>query len=104
VISRRMPPGVFHGSHHVWPSLQAALEELGADPTVKHVYVVGGGEIFAEALGRPDCARIYVTEIDSEYPCDTFMAGWPEGFRETAAAPLIVEDGVTYRFRLLEKV
>lgn len=104
VISRRMPPGVFHGSHHVYPSLQAALAELGDDPTVKNVFVAGGGEIFAEALARPDCARIYVTDIDGEYPCDTFMAGWPEGFRETASAPLVAEDGVGYRFRVLERV
>lgn len=104
VISRRMTPGVFHGSHHVWPSLPAALDELGSDPTVKNIFVAGGGEIFAEALARPDCARVFLTEIDGEYPCDTFLSGWPEGLRETAVAPLLLEDGVGYRFKLLERI
>jgi dihydrofolate reductase len=102
VLSRSLRPGVFHGSHHVWPSLPAALDELSADPTLKQIFVAGGGEIFAEALGRPDCLRVFLTDIEAEYPCDTFLRGL-EGFRETAASPVIEEDGVRYRFRLLER-
>jgi dihydrofolate reductase/thymidylate synthase len=102
VLSRRLHPGVFHGSHHVWPSLQAALDELAADPTVKQVFVAGGGEIFAEALRRPDCARVFLTDIEAEYPCDTFLAPL-EGFREITASPVLEEDGVRYRFRVLER-
>jgi dihydrofolate reductase len=102
VLSRTLHAGVFHGSHHVWPSLQAALDEVTGDPTVKRVFVAGGGEIFAEALRRPDCDRVYLTDIESEYACDTFLAPL-EGFRETAQSPVIEEDGVRYRFRLLER-
>jgi dihydrofolate reductase len=103
VLSRRLPPGVFHGSHHVWPSLSAALDELAADPTVKRVFVAGGGEIFAEALRRPDCARIYLTDIDAEYACDAFLSDFGEDYREISVSPWIGEDGVRYRFRLLER-
>jgi dihydrofolate reductase len=103
VLSRTLGPGVFHGSHHIWPSLQAALDELSADPTLAQVFVAGGGEIFAEALRHPLCARVFLTDIDAEYPCDTFLEGL-SGFRETAASPLIEEDGVRYVFRLLERV
>jgi dihydrofolate reductase len=103
VLSRRMAPGVFHGSHHVWPSLQAALDELGRDPTVKQVFVAGGGEIFAEALGRADCARVFLTDIDSEFPCDTFLPALGPEYREIAISPLLEEDGTRYRFRVLEK-
>lgn len=103
VLSRHLHPGVFHGSHHVWPGLQAALDALSADPTVKQVFVAGGGEIFAEALRRPDCSRVFLTDIEAEYPCDAFLDGLAEGFRETAASPVLEEDGVRYRFRLLER-
>lgn len=102
VLSRTLGPGVFHGSHHVWPSLQSALDELSADPTLAQVFVAGGGEIFAEALRHPACARVFLTDIDAEYPCDTFLDGL-SGFRETAASPWIEEDGVRYVFRLLER-
>ena len=35
VLSRKARAGVFHGSHHVWTSLEEALTELSRDPTVK---------------------------------------------------------------------
>lgn len=103
VLSRHLPAGVFHGSHHVWPSLQAALDALAADPTVRHVFVAGGGEIFAEALARPDCARVFLTDIEARFPCDTFLKGLESGYRETMASPWLEEDGARYRFRVLER-
>jgi dihydrofolate reductase len=103
VLSRKLPAGVFQGSHHVWPSLQAALDELGRDPTVKHIYVVGGGEIYAEALNHKDCARIFLTDVDGEFPCDTFLPAIGPGFRESAISPLLDEGGPLYRFRLIER-
>jgi dihydrofolate reductase len=103
VLSRHLPPGVFQGSHHVWPSLQAAVDELGRDPTVKNVFVVGGGEIYAEALRHPACARVFLTDVDGEFPCDTFLAPLGPEFRETAISPVLDEGGAKYRFRLFER-
>ncbi|MDB5105111.1 MAG: hypothetical protein JWP91_2800 [Fibrobacteres bacterium] len=103
VLSRRLPPGVFQGSHHVWSSLQAAVEELERDPTVTNIYVVGGGEIYAEALRHPGCGRIFLTDVDGEFPCDTFLPPFGPEFRETAISPLVEESGVRYRFRLFER-
>ncbi|MDB5048484.1 MAG: putative bifunctional dihydrofolate reductase-thymidylate synthase isoform [Fibrobacteres bacterium] len=103
VLSRRLPAGVFHGSHHVWPSLQAALDELGRDPTAKNIFVAGGGEIYAEALRHPGCARIFLTDVAAAFPCDTFLPAFGPEFRETAISPLLDEGGIAYRFRLLER-
>lgn len=105
VLSRRMPEGVFQGSHHIWPSLDRALAELGRDPTVRNIFVAGGGEVFAEALVRPDCARIFLTDIDAEYACDTFLSDLASApaFREMAVSPLLEEAGILYRFRHLER-
>ncbi|HKP96005.1 MAG TPA: dihydrofolate reductase [Fibrobacteria bacterium] len=103
VLSRSLPAGVFHGSHHVWPSLPAALAELGRDPTVRNVFVVGGGEIYAEALRHPGCARIFLTDVAAEFPCDTFLPPLDAGFRDISVSPQLDEGGSRYRFRLLER-
>ncbi len=104
VLSRTITPGVFHGSHHVWPSLQSALEDLAWNPSVKNVFVAGGGEIFSEALKRPDCSKVYLTDIDAEFPCDTFLADLGKEFHETASSPVLEEESIAYRFRLFERV
>ena len=103
VLSRSLTPGVFHGSHHVWASLQAALDELGRDPTVKNIFVIGGGQIYAEALRHPECARLFLTDVDGEFPCDTFLPAFGPVHMEFAASPLLDEDGTGYRFRYFDR-
>ncbi len=102
VLSRGLAPGVFQGSHHIWPSLQAALDELGRDPTVKNIFVAGGGEIYAQALRHPDCRRIFLTDVDAQFPCDTFLPDPGPAFREIAVSPRLEEAGTMYRFRLYQ--
>ena len=39
----------------------------------KLVSVIGGGQVYAEALEHPSCDSLEVTHIDGDYQCDTFM-------------------------------
>ncbi len=103
VLSRIAAPGVFQGSQHIWPSLQSALEELGKNPSIQNIFVIGGGEIYTEALAHSDCKRIYLTDIDSEFSCDTFLPEFSSDFQETASSPVLKEGSVSYRFRLFER-
>lgn len=63
-------------------SLEEALQKLnGADR-----YIIGGAQIFTEAMPVTD--RLIVTEIDHEFPCDTFFpeidkSVWQETARES---------------------
>jgi dihydrofolate reductase len=103
VISRTSSAGA-RETHAVWPSLDAGLAELGRDTSIKNIFVLGGGEVFAEALLHPDCARIYITDIDAEFTCDTFLPAIPREFRETGRSSTLTEGKLSYRFRLLERV
>lgn len=75
-------------------SLDAALALLaGSD----EAFVIGGGEIYAQALPRADV--IVLTEVDAEFDGDTFFPPWDraafvEAARETHTSP----DGWAYHF------
>ncbi|EFJ36491.1 hypothetical protein SELMODRAFT_404548 [Selaginella moellendorffii] len=60
----------------VCSSLDSALGILAAPPfdsSVEAVFVIGGGEVFREAMVSPLCTAIHLTEIQTFFECDTFM-------------------------------
>ena len=90
-------------------SLDAALE-LMATPehasAVERVFVVGGAQVYAEALASPLCQAVHLTEVTapSEAPesfkCDAFLPAInPARFKLYAASPVIRErDGAKIQF------
>ena len=102
VLSRSGGSAV-EGTHKVWTSLKDAVAELHRDESIREIFVIGGAQIYAEALTLPGCERIYLTAIEASYPCDAFLPEIPSSFREVAASDPIEENGVRYRFRLLQR-
>ncbi|XP_010467360.1 PREDICTED: bifunctional dihydrofolate reductase-thymidylate synthase 1-like [Camelina sativa] len=59
-------------------SVDSALDLLALPPyclSIERVFVIGGGDILREALNRPSCDAIHLTEIDTSIDCDTFIPG-----------------------------
>lgn len=81
-------------------SLDEALA-LAGDGTV---WVIGGGQLYREAVGTADVLE--VTELDLVVPGDAYAPG-REGFRLVAADPEegwhTSRTGVRYRFRTFER-
>lgn len=75
-------------------SLRAALALAeGAE----QVFVIGGAQIYAEALPLAD--RLLLTEIDADFEGDTFFPPWDRAaFVEEGSEPWISEPGPRYRF------
>jgi dihydrofolate reductase len=74
---------------HSWPAALARAETLAAASGAEEIAVIGGSEIFAEALPAAD--RIYLTAVDAAPPGDAFFppvdpAEWQEIGRETHPA------------------
>lgn len=44
-----------------------------AKATGKRVFVIGGGEIYREALAHEECTKIHLTRVLWEGECDTFL-------------------------------
>ena len=85
------------------PSLHEALGILEAEQC-NHLYIIGGGAVYREALGHPRCGRLYITEIMSSFDCDTYFPEIPSRYRETASTGMQEEGSLQFRFRILDSV
>ena len=83
------------------PSLDAALALAGDAAPVVHV--IGGAEIYALALPLAD--ELQLTEIDAEFPADTFFPAWDRRrFAEVAREPRETAEGLRYAFVTYRKL
>jgi dihydrofolate reductase/thymidylate synthase len=55
------------------------LEKLDID----NAFVIGGQQLYEEAIQRKDCEKIFLTEIEKTYKCDTFFPTLPPEFKVT---------------------
>lgn len=94
VISRQQPQ--LEGAQ-VFADLGHALEAAAAAPGGELIYIIGGAEIFAQAL--PLAQRLELTEIARDFAGDTwFPEIHPAHWQEVARATHQSEEGYTYAF------
>lgn len=63
------------------------------------IFVIGGSQIFYDAIQHPDCSKIYLTEIKGDFNCDTFFPKIdPRKFKKISASEMHEENGVKFRF------
>ena len=81
-------------------SLAEALA-LAADAQVVHV--IGGAEIYALALPLAD--ELHLTELDAEFPADTYFPAWDKGrFALVAHEPHETAEGLRYAFATYKRL
>ena len=81
------------------PSLEAAI---GACGDVADAYVIGGAQIYAQAL--PLAQRVLATEVHAEVEGDAFFPLLPAfQWKETERAPQPAENGYAYDFVTYER-
>jgi dihydrofolate reductase/thymidylate synthase len=100
VISRQaqliVPEGVFHAK-----SLEEALSFLQSKKNnVGEIFVIGGAQIFQQALEHPSCQKIYLTCIEKEFSCDTFFPDVLHQFTEISRSVLCLDQGIGMTFRI----
>jgi dihydrofolate reductase len=54
-------------------SLDDALLYVYFHSQVERVFVIGGAQLYQEALRHPDCHELLVNRIIGDYECDTFF-------------------------------
>ena len=79
-------------------SLEEALLQARAAPDI---WVIGGGQIYAQA--EPLAARAEVTEIDRDFDGDAHAPALGAGWRETARSTHVSAKGLPFSFVTLER-
>jgi dihydrofolate reductase len=59
-----------------------------------HVFVIGGGTVYSEAIEHPACAEIVITRVGGTYDCDTFFPRYDDKFRLDSVVSRFVESGI----------
>ncbi len=102
VLSRNkdllLPPNVFK-----FESLQKTLQSLELRnlrgiPEFENVYVIGGEQIFNEAIKFPECQKLYVTHIQQSFDCDTFFPPFATAFIKQSSSAIAQQGGISFSF------
>jgi dihydrofolate reductase len=72
-------------------SLQEAVQHCAADA---QVWVIGGAEVYAQAI--PLATRAVVTEIDADFEGDAFAPTFDSSWLETSRSAHVAANGLTY--------
>lgn len=99
VVSRKKGYQVEGG--YVVHSLQEGLD-LAERREESEVFIIGGGQIFAQAIGLAD--RIYLTRVQTVAGCDVFFPEYDENaWQETGVShhPASAQDDFAFTFKTL---
>lgn len=58
---------------YVCESLDDALQLCKNDSVIDNIFIIGGSEVYKEALQHPQCKSIYITLIHESFDCDVFF-------------------------------
>lgn len=102
-----LPAGVLN-----FQSLDEALELLdlkkvsakgGHTSGVDEAFVIGGGMLYATSITHPLCDKVYLTEVEGVFNCDTFFPAIPPDFKKTVTGELNQENNIKFRFCVYQK-
>ncbi len=84
-------------------SLPAALERLDTESGLHRLFVIGGGEVYREALSHPGCQALYVTRLTPSFACDTHFPAFEAAFQRVTRSQPQHESGIDYTFEVYER-
>jgi dihydrofolate reductase len=104
VVLTREPRAPFPSEVMQTNSFSDALGQLADRRDVAHTFVIGGGQIYEMALAHEACTRLYITEIDATFACDTFFPSFDASFRLVTRDGPHHDKGVGYAFAIYERL
>ena len=79
-------------------SLESALAQLAKLKSVGAVFVIGGAQVFQTAIHHPNCRKLYITQIQKRFECDTFFSDFSQNYKKILTSVAIKEGEISYFF------
>ena len=92
----KLPEGVFKAEG--FDQALELLEKGAIKKSVESVYVIGGAQIYQQAIDRKECRKIYLTQIFHSFDCDTFFPHFVNHFQHEVSSPRYAENEISYLF------
>lgn len=70
---------------------------------IETIFVIGGQQVYEEALKHPECQKLYVTQVRGSFGCDAFFPDFREGFHNVRRSTSHNEGTVAYHFEEYER-
>ena len=82
----------------VFNGLDTALNAVGAMDTGS-IFVIGGANLYNQAIIHPECKGLFITQVKGQYPCDVFFPAIPDCFKLIKTSPISQENAVSFYFK-----
>lgn len=76
---------------------------MAAGPRPHKCYVIGGAEVYAQAIQDPRCELIYLTEVKGEFDCDVFFPEYKENFQLIDQSEPHRDNDIEYCFKVYKR-
>jgi dihydrofolate reductase/thymidylate synthase len=96
-LSNTIFPVLQDKSHDVFKSLDEALTSCSSNSEIETVYVIGGQQLYEEAIKNEFLNEIHATVIEKEYECDTYFPVIPGYMKVTSSKESITNKEITYK-------
>lgn len=93
----------FQWADWVFHSLEEALETLEKDDSLETLYIIGGAQIYNEAIQKDVADTIYLTQIFWDFNCDVSFVWVPDNYVLESFSEKKEENGTAYKFLVYQK-
>ncbi|MCG8422675.1 MAG: dihydrofolate reductase [Proteobacteria bacterium] len=79
------------------------IEQAHGDRPIERIFVIGGSEIYAEAVGKLGCRTIYLTRVDGSFDCDRFFPPFERDYQLIEVVCKERENGLAYGIEVWQR-
>ncbi len=65
---------------------------------IETIFVIGGQQVYEEALKHPECEKLYVTHVHGDFNCDAVFPPFEDAFESTQSSEEVSENKITFHF------